>query len=372
VAYYQQVGRAGRGTDRADVVLLPAYEDRQIWSYFASLAFPPEQHVRTVLGALRESDRPLSTPTLETYVDLSRGRLEMMLKVLDVDGAVQRVRGGWTATGRDWVYEQDRYDRVAAARRDEQAAMLEYIATDRCRMRFLREALDDPGAEDCGRCDNCGGLQLPTSYDDTTMRTAEQRLTRPGVAVSPRKMWPQALANLGIDLKGRINAGEAAEEGRVVARLTDLGLGQSLRDLFRPGVPDQEVPHDLVRGCVAMLADWQPGAEAIVGFESRTHPILVGSLVDGLSRHLGVPVVGRLAIVDDSVAPGQGASNSAQRVAAVLRRYRLEADDSVLAARRVLLVDDLVDTGWSVTLGARMLRQAGASAVLPLALGSAT
>jgi ATP-dependent DNA helicase RecQ len=108
----------------------------------------------------------------------------------------------------------------------------------------------------------------------------------------------------------------------------------------------------------------------IVGFESRTHPVLVGSLVDGLSRHLGVPVAGRLAIDDDTVGPAHGASNSAQRVSAVLRRCGLDADVAALAGRRVLLVDDLVDTGWSMTVGARLLRLAGAEAVLPLALGS--
>lgn len=370
VAYYQQVGRAGRGLEgraQAPVILLPAHEDRDIWRYFASLAFPAEQHVRVALRALSESDRPLSTATLETYVDLSRGRLEMMLKVLDVDGAVRRVQGGWTATGQDWVYEQERYERVAAARRDEQAAMLEYISTTTCRMRFLREALDDPGAEDCGRCDNCGGLALPTSVSEAAVARAGDRLTRPGVAVQPRKLWPTALGNLGVDLKGKI---EGAEEGRVVARLTDLGLGQALRDLFRPGTPDQEVPVALVQGVVATLADWSPGAEGIVGFESRGHPQLVDSLVAGLSRHLQLPVLGRVSIRDDSIGPGQGATNSAQRIAAVSRRYELEVAD--VAGRRVLLVDDLVATGWSMTLAAHWLRGAGAGAVLPLALGSET
>jgi ATP-dependent DNA helicase RecQ len=368
VAYYQQVGRAGRGLEgkaQAPVVLLPAHEDRDIWRYFASLAFPAEQHVRVALGALAASDRPMSTATLETYVDLSRSRLEMMLKVLDVDGAVRRVQGGWVATGQEWVYEQERYDRVAAARRDEQAAMLEYISTDRCRMRFLREALDDPAAADCGRCDNCGGVSIPTSVSETAIASAGDRLSRPGVAVQPRKLWPTALANLGIDLKGKI---EGAEEGRVVARLTDLGLGQVLRDLFRPGAPDQEVPADLVRGVVATLADWSPGAEVIVGFESRTHPLLVGSLVAGLSRHLGLPVAGALEVRDDSISPGHGATNSAQRIAAVSRRLRLRPEG--VAGRRVLLVDDLVVTGWSMTLAAHWLRTEGATAVLPLALGS--
>src|SRR4051794_2253415 len=211
VAYYQQVGRAGRGTDAAQVILLPAHEDRDIWRYFASLAFPAEQHVRSTLRALSENGAPMSTAALETCVDLSRTRLETMLKVLDVDGAVDRVRGGWTATGQDWVYDQDRYDRVAAARRDEQAAMLAYIATDGCRMRFLREQLDDPGAVDCGRCDNCTGSGVSAELSGAAVAEAEERLRRPGVTLAPRKMWPTALANLGVDLKGKISGG--AEEG---------------------------------------------------------------------------------------------------------------------------------------------------------------
>ena len=369
VAYYQQVGRAGRGTSEATVVLLPAREDRDIWAYFASLAFPAEHHVRAALKVLADSDRPMSTATLETFVDLNRTRLETMLKVLDVDGAVRHVQGGWVATGHEWVYDQERYDRVVAARREEQAAMLDYVATDRCRMRFLREQLDDPEAADCGRCDNCDGLALASGVSDSAVAGARDRLARPGVVLTPRRMWPTALANLGLDLKGKISPEQAAEEGRVVARLTDLGLGQALRDLFRPDAADQEVPVPLVKGVLAVLQDWQPAPDVIVGFESRSHPQLVGSLAAGLARHLGIPVAGRVAIVDDSVGPGQGAANYAQRVAAVSRRQALALDEPV-AGRRVLLVDDLVVTGWSMTLAARWLRDQGAVVVLPLALGT--
>ena len=121
VAYYQQIGRAGRALsgeqgERAEVILLPGREDRDIWAYFASLAFPPERQVRAALAALAEADRPMSASVLETRVDLSRGRLESMLKVLDVDGAVRRVSGGWTSTGQPWHYDGERYERVAAER----------------------------------------------------------------------------------------------------------------------------------------------------------------------------------------------------------------------------------------------------------------
>ena len=369
VAYYQQVGRAGRGTGPAKVILMPAQEDRDIWRYFASLAFPPEQHVRATLRALAENGAPMSTAALETHVDLSRTRLETMLKVLDVDGAVDRVRGGWTATGQEWVYDQERYDRVAAARRDEQAAMLAYAASDGCRMRFLREQLDDPGAADCGRCDNCGGLTLPGEVSDTAVAEAGERLRRPGVTLAPRKMWPTALANLGIDLKGKIT--ESAEEGRAIGRLTDLGHGQMLRELFRPETDDGPVPRALVDAVLEVLGDWHPEwpdrPTGVVYVESARRPQLTRDLAEGLARYLKLPIVGRWHIVDPDVPPGQGAANSAQRVKAVARRFDLDLDEP-LDGGPVLLVDDLVATGWTLTLAARALRTAGSGPVLPLAL----
>jgi ATP-dependent DNA helicase RecQ len=253
---------------------------------------------------------------------------------------------------------------VTEAREREQAAMLAYLDTDRCRMWFLRDQLDDPEAAECGRCDNCGGLGLSADVSAAAVEEAGARLSRPGVVIEPRKMWPSALANLGVDLKGKIPDG--AGEGRAVARLTDLGYGQALRELFRPGQPDGPVPVPLVRAVVEVLGDWRPAVDGIVVVESATRPALTADLADGLSRFLKVPVLGRYAITDPTVEPGQGAMNSAQRVAAVGRRYRLDADE--LAGRRVLLVDDVVVTGWTLTLAARAVRRAGADAVLPLAL----
>ncbi|MEX0428576.1 DEAD/DEAH box helicase [Nocardioides sp. DS6] len=364
VSYYQQVGRAGRGTPDASVVLLPGPEDRDIWAYFASLAFPREEQVRHTLDALAQAGRPLSTQALETYVDLGRSRLEQMLKVLDVDGAVRRVGGGWEATGQPWAYDTERYARVAEARRREQQAMLDYLATDRCRMRFLREQLDDPEAADCGRCDNCGGFRLSAAVSEGAVEEAAARLSRPGVPVEPKKLWPSGLDRLGLELKGRIKDGAA--EGRAIARLTDLGYGQQLRELFRDDTPDGPVPVALVKAVIEVLGDWRPRVQGIVHVESGTRPTLTHDLADGLSRYLRVPVVGSFAIRDDSVLPGQGAANSAQRVAAVTRRFALRAD---AVPESVLLVDDRVVTGWTLTLGARALRDAGATTVFPLVLG---
>ena len=178
VAYYQQVGRAGRATERADVLLLPGREDREIWHFFATNAMPTRARAEAVLGEL--SDSPLSVPALGARVDLKHGQLELLLKVLAVEGAVRQVQGGWIVTGQPWAYDEERYARIAAARIAEQEAMLEYeaLGEGQCRMAYLTASLDDPASAPCGRCDTCAGPWYPTEVTDDGAEAARVALRR--------------------------------------------------------------------------------------------------------------------------------------------------------------------------------------------------
>ncbi len=429
IAYYQQVGRAGRGVDRATVLLLPGREDQDVWNYFGSLAFPAERDVRATLAELAAADRPLSVPALEPLVSLRRARLEMMLKVLDVDGAVRRVAGGWTATGEAWHYDADRYRRVAQARAAEQQAMLDYIAGDRCRMQFLRLALDDDAAEPCGRCDVCGGLSISAAVDQEAVATARSRLEVPGEPVQPRAQWPSAMPTIGIDLRGKIGDGERAEPGRAVGRLDSIGWGTALRELFAATTADGEVPIPLRRAAAQVLDAWwgTPGSRAdsrpdsvgphpgtrlgpdrgtahgtaagtaagsvpdpasgtwsdspsasvrdstsappdgIVGIGSTSRPQLLAHLTTGLGRYLRLPLLTTITSAGPG-GSGGGGVNSAWRLHDVLGRLSL-VDPAAVDGRRILLVDDLTDSGWTLAVAARALRLAGATAVYPFVLG---
>ena len=169
------------------------------------------------------NNQPLSTPALEARVDLRRTPLELLLKVLDVDGAVKKVKGGWVATGRPWVYDAERYATVGAARVAEQQSMLEYERTDGCRMEFLQRALDDETAVSCGRCDNCAGAWYPTAIESFAATAAANSLDRVGVVVDLRAQWPNGMDRLSVPVRGNISVGERVSEGRALARLTDLG-----------------------------------------------------------------------------------------------------------------------------------------------------
>ncbi|WP_129358741.1 RecQ family ATP-dependent DNA helicase [Rothia uropygioeca] len=378
VAYYQQVGRAGRATDSADVLLLPGREDPEIWKYFATASMPTRENAEAILDALGKSSGALSVAALESAVNVKRTSLELLLKVLAVEDAVERTQGGWTATGRPWSYDAERYERIAEARRREQDAMLDYEAGRMCRMQFLADQLDDRTARPCGRCDVCAGPWYPENVDEEASRRAKHGLIRVGVPVEPRAQWPSGLPKLGIDHKGKIPEDERFHRGRALARLTDLGWGNRLREVFvrdERGAPiDTEVPADLGKACVAVLAewDWSVRPAGVVSIPSTTRPRLTGSLARGLAEAGRLPYLGELDLAPDAAtSSGQGGGNSAFSVAAIWGRFHVgpELADRIRDQNGpVLLVDDLIDSRWTMTIAAREVRRAGASGVLPFAL----
>jgi ATP-dependent DNA helicase RecQ len=372
VAYYQQVGRAGRGVSSATVLLLPGAEDEDIWRYYSSVGFPAESVVRQVLDALSPT-RPTSVPALEVSVELSRSRLEAMLKVLDVDGAVRRVSGGWLSTGEPWTYDAERYEKVAAVRAAEQQAMRDYIALDTCRMEFLRRQLDDPDAAPCGRCDRCTGTAWETTVSDAAVQTSRTELGRPGVELDARTMWPTGLSTIGLPFSGKIPTTERVSSGRAIGRLSDIGWGPRLRRHLREDAPDAAVPDELVGAAIDVLRTWgwEHRPVAVAAIPSLRRPELVTSLGEGLAAVGRLEWLGVLALRGGSAATGPR-TNSAQRVRALHDRVTVSAGQAAAIGRLdnpvVVRVDDVVDTGWTMALAGRELRLAGAGEVLPFAL----
>lgn len=364
VSYYQQIGRAGRATDHAEVVLLPGPEDQRVWDYFASVSMPEEPVVQRLLAAL--GDEPVSTPKLENAVDLSRSRIDQALKVLDVDGAVRRVKGGWVSTGAQWNYDHDRYGGLAQAREREQDLMLAFESTDGCRMAFLRRELDDPtlGPEErCGRCDNCTGEHLSVEVDPALAERIDARLKAPGVQLSQRKMWPTGSAR-----RGKI---EGVQPGKALGRLNDVARGPALAALLRDNAyrPAENWRDDQWLGrFVAVLADWdwaeRPATVVALGDADPARHEMVAATAEALAR------VGQMAFggVVGTQEHAVEARNSAFRVNALDRYFDYSGLD--VAAGPVLLLAGEVDSGWSVTVAGADIAERFGVEVLPLAFAS--
>jgi ATP-dependent DNA helicase RecQ len=251
--------------------------------------------------------------------------------------------------------------------------MLEFESTTGCRMEFLQRALDDDTAEPCGRCDNCQGVWYPVNLAEGAAATAAQSLDRVGVAIDVRAQWPTGMSSLDIAATGKIPLNERAEPGRALARLTDLGWGGPLRDLFATGAADAPATPAMLAACVRVLAEWgwvkRPAA--IVSMPSRQHPLLIDSVARSLSSRGRLPWLGALSWSNGGPT-GEPGGNSAYRLASVWDRFMVGPDLAEAlapyAGRPILLIDDLADSRWTLTVAARVLRQHGASDVLPFTL----
>jgi ATP-dependent DNA helicase RecQ len=362
IAYYQQVGRAGRGVDEAQVVLLRGHEDRAIQDFFIETAFPPKPLVEAVLDVVGSAPSPVTIPALQADVNLGRGRLEAMLKVLDVEGAVRREGSGWVGTGAPWAYDEERYAEVTALRRAEQAAMFAYGADGRCLMQALQSELDDPQAAPCGRCAVCAGPRFDAPVDAALAREAYALVRSKPVVLTVRRQTPRTA-----DAPGKKIAPEVQlEEGRALARSGDGGWDPLVRRGRREGRFDDE----LVTACADLLRRWrpEPAPRWVTAVPSKRSGPLVPDFAQRLAAALGLPYVEALERTGDN-PPQREMENSAQQVANVRGEFRVAAAPP--AGEPGLLVDDVRYSGWTLAMVGGQLRAKGAGPVHPLVLSLA-
>ncbi len=346
------------------MALLPAESDERLWDYFATASIPDPEVAERVLDVLRDAGGPLSVPALEAATGARRGRLELLVKVLAVDGAVERSSDGWAATAQPWAYDHARYAALRQARRAEADLMRAYAHGEGCLEAFLRRALDDELADGyrCGRCSVCvGGLpaELVPVPSEESVGAARDYLRGLDVTVDPRRMWASGMSGR----RGRIASDVAVQEGRALAFADDPAWPEVVR-LLADFAPDTESPDWLLHACVAVLARWRQTWAArpavVVAMPSRTRPRLIGGLAHQLAD------AGRLTFVEALSLGGPAPSHD---LAPSARARQVEASLTLVPGTvlegTVLLVDDFLRTGWTATVAGALLREAGADAVLP-------
>jgi ATP-dependent DNA helicase RecQ len=362
VAYYQQVGRAGRALDAAYGILLSGVEEGKITDWFIESAFPTRQEVEDILSALEAETEGLSVPELLSRVNVNKGRVEKTLQLLSLELPAPIAKQGtkWqlTAATLDKGF-WDRAERITALRREEQQQMREYVALPfGDHMDFLVKALDgDP------RNISPPGLRpLPTDIDAVLVREAVAFLRRTDLPIEPRKKWPDGGMPI-YDVKGNIAPGHRAQAGKALCVWGDAGWGGLVKEgKYRDGYFDE----GLVTACVDMVRRWnpQPRPAWVTCIPSLGHPDLVPNFAQRLAIALGLPFC--LALEKTEHRPQQKTmANSTQQARNV---------DGSLAVHRpfphgpVLLVDDMVDSRWTLTAAAWLLRHNGSGEVWPMAL----
>lgn len=370
IHYYQQVGRAGRAISQAYGLMLSGGDDRDINDYFLAQAFPPERDVSRVLDALGASVGGRSIRELQAAVNLSFGQIDRVLKTLAVDDRppVAVLEGKWVRTPNpyDAPRRQALIARLNQVRRTEQAQMDAYCAHRGCLMEFLAKALDDAAAGPCGRCAPCQAKpDVLRHVPHELTQEAVAFLRRSDIALEPRAQW-QAGAFPVYGWSGRIAADVRAEPGRALCILGDAGWGQMVR---RGKYEDGRFADVLVDALAGLVRGWrpQPAPTWVTCVSSPRHPQLVPDLAKRAALRLGLPF--RL-VVERVGAPAsqKEMQNSWWQARNLDGAFRVAPGAAALGP--VLLVDDIVDSRWTFTIVAALLRAAGSGPVFPIALAA--
>lgn len=366
VAYYQQVGRAGRAIDYSLGILLSGTEDDDIHAFFRRSAFPSPEQVREILDTLERTDG-LSVPALERHTNLAHGEIEKVLKYLSVESPAPLIKSGpkWCRTPVHYQLDEERIFRLTELREQEWQQVQDYLQERGCLMAFLRGALDDPETNVCGRCANClGQVILPNAADPRRVHSAATYTRQAEMPISPRKQTASgAFQHYGFpyNLPPEIQA----QEGRVLSRWRDAGWGQLVAD----GKASNHFDATLVDAMVDMISTrWrpEPAPAWVCCVPSCGHPELVPDFARRLAERLNIPFV-------DAVRKTR--HNQAQK----LQRNRFHQCQNLdgvfeivgaVPSGPVLLLDDMVDSGWTLTVIAALLQQAGSGPVFPTALSS--
>ena len=375
VAYYQQVGRAGRAIPVAYGVLLSGEEDDDINEYFRESAFPSEWQVTRILDALEAADEGLKVREIERAVNLRQSQIEKVLKLLVVEpmSPVLRIEGSWYRTPNPYQLDRQRIAHLTAQREAEWVQMKRYLANERCLMQFLADALDDSNAQACGRCAVClGRAVLPVELQRNTHINAQRFVRHSEMPLELKKQWDiEALALYqsvfgwrGLNIPAQLRG----EEGRVLSRWGEPVWGELVSRGKAQGHFDDELVDasvDLIRnrwGAVAPVA-W------VTCIPSSRHPNLVPDFAARLAAALGVPF---RAVIEKSreTGPQKNMENRFHQCHNLDGAFTIRPEAGTDEA--VLLIDDVVDSAWTLTLAAALLRQTGTAVVYPFALAATT
>ncbi len=366
VHYYQQVGRAGRALDEAYGILLSGQEDQEITEYFIRTAFPPQAHIDVVMDALNQADDGLSVPMMQKEVNLSQGAINKTLKFLAVEAPAPVTKNGprWYATPIEYHIDRENIGQLCDLRRREQQEMLDYMQEKGCLMQYLARALDDPRAGLCGKCAGCLARPLlPEMVRPDQANAAGLFLRGSHLTVFPRKRW-QTGAHVQYGFRGNIGADLLAEEGRALSLWADAGWGQMVR---KGKYEDGSFSDDLIQGCLQMIEIWQPDPQPtwLTCVPSLNHPELVPQFARRLAERLEVPFVRAVQKIKDNKQQ-KYMNNSFQQASNLDGVFFVDRD--TVPEGPAFLIDDMVDSRWTFTVIAALLRQAGCPAVFPLAL----
>ena len=365
VSYYQQIGRAGRQLENAYAILLNGKEDDEIQEYFIKTAFPTEAEMSDVLSAIENSANGLKQSQILREVNIRLNRLEKCVKFLEVDNIISKDKDGrYYRTVNPWIPDPRKSKTITKCRYEELDDMKEFVKLNSCYMQFIAKKLDDPYAKECGKCSNCLGQKFfPEEVNTENILNAVKFLKGEYIVIERRKQWP---AGIMAETKKRISIEDQVEDGRALCAFGDAGWGKFIHN---DKYVNNYFREELVDASVELIHKWLPeniSNMCLAYIPSLSKPELVKSFAHRVAKKLSIPCLDIIEKVRKT-RPQKELENSAYQCQNVFKGFVVKEDCPNVD---IILLDDMVDSKWTLTVCGYMLKQKGARLIYPFAIAS--
>lgn len=362
INYYQQVGRAGRGIDMAYGILLSGHEDDDINEYFRSSSFPSQQNIEDILQCLNNNDG-LSIYQIQRHLNLKQSEIEKTLKYLgvEINSPVKKINSKWYRTANNYENDRTKVDSILKIRKAEWNDMQEYLETSECLMAFLQKKLNDNNPTPCGKCKNCKPF-LDESFSQDLSIKAQEFLYKTYINFTPKKQIKnQALMNYGFN--ANFPQELLPQDGKILSRWNDGGWGKMVADCKHNGNFNDQ----LVDAFVKMIRECD--IDGVIGWvtciPSLNHKDLVPNFAKKVAQKLNLPFIEAISKVkqNEQQKMMQNSYHQAKNLDGVFKIIQINP-------KPVLLIDDIIDSGWTISVVSALLRQKGSGEVYPAALAT--
>ena len=361
VAYYQQIGRAGRSIENAYAILMCGREDDEINNFFIDSAFPTEDLMSEVIDVTKRYSG-VKLRDYERYINMKRSKIEDCIKYLTVNGDIYKESGLYYKAIRPWNPNLEKSAVITRLRKSELKQMNDFTETSDCYMEYIARCLDDEAAKKCGKCSNCLGHPLINqAISNTDIAEAEKFIKEDFNIIEPRKQWPSGVK---IDDKNIILDEYRCCEGRVLSNYGDAGWGKVVAEgKYKKNYFDEELVDASFKLLKSFVEDNQ--IQWVTNIPSIRRPDLVRDFTRQLAEKLGLGYMDAIQKTKD-VQPQKELSNSYLQFCNAYDSF--EVTD--ILDGNVLLVDDMVDSKWTFTTCGYKLRKKGSGEVYPFALAN--
>ena len=367
IQYYQQVGRAGRSIEKAYGILMNGSEDKDIHEFFRKTAFPSGEDIDRLLTIIGENDG-LTLSKIVQKVNMRKKKIEKIVKQLlsESTAPIAKNEGKYYKTPIAYVRRDEEIAKILKQRELEWSEMLDYFSESKeCLMKVLSKSLDDKKNQDCGKCSSCIDQKVFSEVvSKENIFKVNHYLKYTEFEIEMKKRIPTGLFNL-YPFKGILPENLRPDGAKCLSRWGDGGLGEDVRKGKSAGLFSESLLEETLK----MIERWGIEISWVSCVPSKNNPNLVPDFAKKIAHKLRLPFLNVIKKVssNDFQKKQENAFHQAKNLDGVF-----EIDNQKINTLPVLLIDDIFDSGWTLTVCSALLKNAGINKVYPLALSSSS